>query len=145
MEVIFLKDVKNVGKRGEIKDVSVGYARNFLFSRKLAERVTEESRASAKKQSQDMQQAGEQAKEASAALIAKVQGLTIKVQGKANDAGTLFKGISASEIAKEISDVVSHQFSRQNIIITSPIKKIGTYEVEVNVEGNKYGFKVEVN
>ncbi|MDD5396746.1 MAG: 50S ribosomal protein L9 [Candidatus Moranbacteria bacterium] len=104
MQVIFLQDVKNVGKKGQIKNVPDGYARNFLLARKLAAVATPASVASAKKEadSKKMQEALEKQTVQKLANDLKDKRITLKARAKE---GKLFGSITAKEIAQEIKKI----------------------------------------
>ena len=105
MKVILQQDVRGQGKKGQMVEVSDGYARNFLLPRKLAVLATAEN-VNTMKQQEKARKAQEAAEKAEAeALSKKLEGLTVKVAAKAGEGGRLFGAVTA----KEISECLSQQ------------------------------------
>lgn len=132
MKVILLADVKSVGKKGEIINASDGYARNFLFPKKLAQEATEGNLnvLNQKKQSERRKKLAEI--EAAQAQADQLRGKEVKIQGKSGDNGRLFGSITS----KDISDALNKQF-KVNIdkkkIVVDTIRQLGTYDVEIKL------------
>ncbi len=133
MEVILLQDVEKVGLRGEVVDVARGYARNFLVPRKLAEpaspaRVAELQKRAAQRARQE---AGtfEQARELAAAL----ERAELRFDVKAGPSGSLFGSVTPTDLADEIWRVAKIRVDRRKIGLDEPIKKIGRYQVPVEL------------
>jgi large subunit ribosomal protein L9 len=143
MKVIFIADVKNVGKKGEIKDVAEGYARNFLLPQKLAELATEKIVEKAK-QNQAEAEKEKQAEIAKAQeLIAKLKELNIVIKSKGSKE-KLFGSITAKDIAEALKKS-SHNFAEENIKIKEHIKTVGEHEVEIDLaHGVKTKLKIVV-
>lgn len=133
MKVILIEDVKAQGKKGQIVDVSDGYARNFLFPKKLAieankANVTElESRkaAQAYKEAQEL--------EAAKKLGALLSGKTVKLCQKAGSGDKLFGSITGKEIADAIEKQFGEAVDKKKIVIPSPIKTVGEHQVELRL------------
>ena len=133
MEVILLQDVEKVGLRGDVVDVARGYARNFLLPRKLAEpaspaRVAElEKRASLRAR----QEAGtfDQARE----LADRIEKTELRFDVKAGPTGSLFGSVTATDLADELWKVAKIRVDRRKIDLSDPIKKVGRYEVPVEL------------
>jgi large subunit ribosomal protein L9 len=129
MKVIFLQDVKNIGKTGEVKNVADGFARNFLFPKKLAESATTEAvkKVEGLKQQQameakkDLEKMQQQADE--------ISGREIVIAAKAKE-GKLFGSISAKQIATELKKEKIN-IAAENLVLPKPIKEIGEFEVTV--------------
>ena len=94
MEIIFIEDVKNIGRRGEIKNVADGFARNFLLPRKLAIGATLELKEKLQKENQNRIQERDEQVRAMEKLALSLKGLSLSFTEKANKEGTLFKSIS---------------------------------------------------
>ena len=130
MKVIFQQDVRGQGKKGEMKEVSDGYARNFLLPRKLAVEANSDNlnaftlkeKAKAAQLAKEKAQAQENAK--------KLQGVVVKIAAKAGAGGKLFGAVTS----KEISDALLAQFGieieKNKIVQADPIKNYGSYEVK---------------
>jgi large subunit ribosomal protein L9 len=133
VEIILLQDVEKVGLRGEVVDVARGYARNFLLPRKLAEpatpsRIAEVERRAAQRARQE---AGtfEQARE----LATVLEGAELRFEVKAGPTGSLFGSVTATDLADEIWRVAKVRVDRRKIGLGDPIKKVGRYEVPVEL------------
>lgn len=143
MKVILLQNVKGVGKTGDVKEISDGYARNFLIPKKMAELATESGiqkvEALRKKQEAENRAAIEKSKKIAETL----KNLKIEIQAK-EKGGKLFGSITAKEILDEL-DKKGFQVDLGSIDLKSPIKKIGEYEIPVNFGNNiKSDFKLLV-
>ncbi len=133
MKVILLQDVKSLGKKGELVNASDGYARNFLFPKKLAQEANaqamnelknaEESKAFKKKT--EIDNANAQAKA--------FEGKVLKIYAKAGKAGKLFGSVTSKEIAAEIKKQLSLDIDKRKISLAQDIKTFGTYEAEIKL------------
>ena len=133
MQVILLQDVEKVGLRGEVVDVARGYARNFLVPRKLAEPASPARVAELQKRAEQRarQEAGsfEQARD----LAAVLERTELRFEVKAGPTGSLFGSVTATDLADEIWRVAKVRVDRRKIGLGDPIKKIGRYEVPVEL------------
>ena len=133
MQVILLKDVDKVGLRGEVVDVARGYARNYLLPRKLAETATPARVAELEKRTgqRARQEAStfEQARE----LGEKLEQAELRFEVKAGPTGSLFGSVTPTDLADEIWRVAKIRVDRRKIALGEPIKKIGRYEVPVEL------------
>jgi large subunit ribosomal protein L9 len=132
MKVILLADVKNVGKKGEVVNASDGYARNFLFPRKLAQEATQENLhiINQKKENERKKKLAEI--EEAQALADKLKGKEIKLTAKSGESGRLFGAITNKDIADAIKKQFNVDIDKKKIVMDT-IKQVGTYEVEVKV------------
>jgi large subunit ribosomal protein L9 len=132
MNVILLKDVDKIGLRGDVVSVARGYARNFLFPRKLAEEATEARVAELRKR--ESQRAQHEAKTAEQAQsIAETLGKTVlRFEVKAGPTGSLFGSVTPTDIADEIWRTRKIRVDRRKIGVDN-IKRIGRYEVPIEV------------
>ncbi len=132
MDVILSQDVKSLGKKGQKVSVAEGYARNYLFPRKLAveasaQAMTElKNREAANRHKIDTEIAN--AKEAASML----SGKELKISAKAGSSGRLFGSITSKEVANEINSQLGLSVDKRKVII-SDIKQFGTYECEVKL------------
>ena len=133
MQVILLKDVEKVGLRGEVVDVARGYARNYLLPRRLAETATPARVAELEKRTElrSRQEAStfEQARE----LGAKLEQAELRFEVKAGPTGSLFGSVTPTDLADEIWRVARIRVDRRKIALGEPIKKVGRYEVPVEL------------
>ena len=133
MKVILKCDVKGSGKKGDIIEVSDGYARNFLLKRNLAQEATAASlnEALQKKQAQDFHRAEEV--KAMQALAASLQGRKVTVAIKTGENGKTFGSISTKEIAVAVSEQSGLEIDKKKILLKDPIKSAGIYTVPVKL------------
>ncbi|MGI5936696.1 MAG: 50S ribosomal protein L9 [Oscillospiraceae bacterium] len=130
MKVILLQDVKGQGKKGEIKEVSDGYARNYLLPRKLAAEATpdklnalkQQEKAKAAQAAREKAQAEETAK--------KLQSLVVIIPAKSGGSGRLFGSITSKEISEALLAQHEINIEKNKIVLSEPIKNYGTYEVK---------------
>lgn len=132
MEVILNQDVKSLGKKGEKVTVAEGYARNFLFPRKLAVEVSAQSMTELKNREASNQHKIDteiaNAKAASAALTGK----SVKVAAKAGANGKLFGSVTSKEVSQAISEQLKVKVDKKKLVMND-IKAFGTYECEVRL------------
>jgi len=133
VEVILLADVEKVGLRGEVVDVARGYARNFLLPRRLAETATPARVAELQKR--EGQRARHEARSVEQGReIANVLGKTVlRFEVKAGPTGALFGSVTPTDIADEIWRARKVRVDRRKIDLHEPIKRIGRYEVPIDV------------
>lgn len=133
MKVILLSDVKGSGKKGEVVNVSDGYARNFLLPKNLAR----EANAQALNELNNEIQAKEHkiaVQKGEALENAKIiDGKTIKISASAGKNGKLFGSVTSKEICKEIKNSFGVDVDKRKISLTTEIKTYGTYECEVKL------------
>ena len=137
MKVILQQDVRGQGKKGQMVEVSDGYARNFLLPRKLAVLATAEN-VNTMKQQEKARKAQEAAEKAEAeALSKKLEGLTVKVAAKAGEGGRLFGAVTAKEISECLSQQHGVNIAKAKLVLDEPIKSCGCYQVKA-----KLGYEV---
>lgn len=144
MKVIFLKDVPRVGRKGEVKDVAEGYARNFLLSKQLAEIATPERVKAALQSRQAAAQHREVQKNLLIKTLAELQASPLVIGVKANTQGHLFKGIHKSEILEALRSRGHTNFSDHHLALAQPIKSVGTIAIPVEVDGIKKELTVTI-
>lgn len=131
MKVILLQDIKNVGKKDEIINANDGYARNFLFPKKLAVEATKDNllKLQAKKDSKEHKRSLEieefkkQAK--------RLEKITLQLKVKAGDNGKIFGGVTAKEIADELKKQYKIEIDKKKIVLKETIKNIGRFSVDI--------------
>jgi large subunit ribosomal protein L9 len=142
MKVILLSDVAKVGKKFDVVDVAPGYARNFLLAQGLAEAVTK----STEKRVADMEKKREAEKVRQEALLEKAfSGIKIAVltlKRAANEEGHLYAGVTAEDLATELSKNIGATIGAQHITLEKPIKEVGEFSIPVELRDNKAEFKV---
>jgi large subunit ribosomal protein L9 len=130
MKIILLEDVKNIGKRGQIKNVPDGYARNFLLVKKLAAPATAEAEDKIKKQQLSQKQEFERQLEILRKIAAQIKEKTIIVKSKAKD-GKLFGSITPKEISAAIKKI-GYDVGEKSIG-TSHIKELGEKKIDLDL------------
>ncbi|CEQ19422.1 50S ribosomal protein L9 [Paraclostridium sordellii] len=133
MKVIFLKDVKGTAKKGEVKEVSDGYARNFLFTKKLAVQAgnTELKELKEKQTSQKIKE--EKEYEAAVELGKKMEEMNVTIYSKAGDGGRLFGSITSKDIAAQIKKEHGIEVDKRKIMLDEPIRTLGSRFVEIKI------------
>lgn len=132
MKVVLLQDVKGLGKKGELVNTSDGYARNFLFPRKLAMEANSQAmselknREAAEKHRIDMEIA------AANASAEKLEGKTVRLTAKAGANGKLFGSVTPKDVAAAIAQQFSIELDKRKVVVED-IKAFGTYPVEVKL------------
>ena len=132
MKVVLLQDVKGLGKKGELVNTSDGYARNFLFPRKLAMEANSQAmselknREAAEKHRIDMEIA------AAKASAEKLEGKTVRLTAKAGANGKLFGSVTPKDVAAAIAQQFSIELDKRKVVVED-IKAFGTYPVEVKL------------
>ena len=138
MKVILLQDVRGQGKKGEMINVSDGYARNFLFPRKLAQEATVDNVNTMRMNDKAKREKEQRLREEAAAMSAKLRELTLNVSAKGGGAGRLFGSVTSQEIADALKEQEGIDLDRRKIVIEDAIKTVGLYTVKV-----KLGFGID--
>ena len=131
MKLVLRSDVAQVGKKGDIVDVSDGYGRNFLLPKGLAMKVTAGAReqAASMAKSRAVQDAAE--REAAEGLATQLAGRTITIAMRAGDEGKLFGSVTATDVADAVAAQASIEIDRHDLVLEENIKELGTHEVVV--------------
>ena len=140
MKVIFNTDVKGQGKKGEMKEVSVGYARNYLIPRGLAAEATPDHINALKLK--EKAKAAQMAKEKALAeeYGKKLAGVQVIVRAKAGSSGKLFGAVTSQEISDALKEQHGIDIEKNKIVQSEPIKAFGSYTVKA-----KLGYEVNGN
>ncbi|KGX85699.1 50S ribosomal protein L9 [Pontibacillus litoralis] len=146
MKVIFTADVKGKGKKGEIKNVSEGYARNYLLKNNLAVEATKGNlKALEAKKNKQQEQAKEELEEAKR-LKATLENLTVEMQAKSGDKGSLFGSITSKQIAEQLHKSHGIKIDKRKIEMDAPIRSLGYTNVPVKLHHEVTGtIKVHVS
>ena len=137
MKVILQQDVKGHGKKGQMVEVSDGYARNFLLPRKLAVEASAENINTMKMQ--DKARRAREAEERAAAveLSGRLKDCPVKIVAKAGQGGRLFGSVTSKEISQSLKDQFQMDVNKSKIVLPEPIKSFGSFEVKC-----KLGYEV---
>lgn len=133
MKVILLQDVKSVGKKGDMVELSEGYARNYILPKKLGVEANSTNRNNLKLQKANEEKIAREQYEAALALKEKVEELTPKVSIKSGEGGKTFGSVSSKEIAKAVADQYQIEIDKKKISMQDAIKTLGVHEVTVKL------------
>lgn len=133
MKVILLEDVKKLGKKGDLVEVSAGYARNYLFARNLGAEATNKAINDIKLQKASLERKEQEIYEESLKLSEKIKAATVTVAIKTGDGGKIFGSVSTKEIAKEAKEQLDLEIDRKKMILKEPIKALGSYTIPVKL------------
>ncbi len=133
MKVVLLQDVKALGKKGELVNTSDGYARNFLFPKKLAKEANAQAMNELKNAEESkafkIKTDTENAKKTAELLKDK----TVKIQAKAGQGGKLFGKVTAKEVSEHLKSQFGVDVDKRKIVIDGDIKAFGTYKAEIKL------------
>ena len=145
MKVILQKDVKALGKKGELVEVSEGYAKNYLLKNKLAVVANNENVNIMTGQKKSAEYKKEQEIEHAKKLAKELEALKVVFQAKTGENGKLFGSITAKDIAEKLEKDYKIKLDKKKIVLDEAIKTLGVVNVEVRLyEGIHTKLKVEV-
>jgi large subunit ribosomal protein L9 len=133
MKVIFQKDVKGKGKKGDVKDVSEGYARNYLLKNKLAIEATPGNLKALETRKKKSDQLEQEEKEEAMDLKDKLADLTIEMKAKSGEGGRLFGSITSKQIADTLKKEHGYKIDKRKIELNEPIRALGYTTVPVKL------------
>ena len=136
MKVILTRDVPNVGDAGDIKNVAVGYARNYLIPKGLAVKATpgtikEFERRRAAEASRDERLAAR-----AEALAERLSDVTLSFEAKAGETGRLYGSITTADMAEALERAVDEKFDRRKNILSDPIREVGRHTISVRLSSD---------
>lgn len=133
MKVLMLADVKGQGKKDQIIEVSDGYARNFLFPKKLAVPADNKAMSEAKSKEEAKQFKLKEEKAAAQALADQLSKLTVKITATSGADGRLYGSVTSKDIAEKLKEQHKVDVDKRKLVLSENIKAYGTYEIEVKV------------
>lgn len=133
MKVIFLKDVKGKGKKGEVKQVAAGYANNFLLKNGLAVEATPANLSALKAKQKRDEQAAKEALQEAKQLKTQLEKLTVEIAAKSGEGGRLFGSITNKQIAEELKKKHQLKIDRRKIELKGAIRTLGVTKVPVKL------------
>ncbi len=133
MKVVLLSDVKGQGKKGQIDNVSDGYARNFLFPKNLATPADNKIMNELKGKEEARLRQIELEKEAARDTAEKLKTVTVKIKAQAGADGRIYGSVTSKEIAEQLAAQHKITIDKRKINLTDPIKAFGTYQPEVKL------------
>ena len=132
MEVILLKHMENLGRRGEVVAVAAGYARNYLLPRKLAMRATEGAKRLVQQESRKFESLDLNVRSDALEVAARLQGLELSIAAKADEDGKLYGSVTVFDVHAALTEK-GVELTRKQIVLEHPIKATGEYEVGVRL------------
>lgn len=133
MKVILLSDIKNVGKKDEILNANDGYARNFLFPKKLAVEATPDNLKKLKDKKDSEAHKKELDKQKAKETAEKINKLELILKVKAGENGKIFGGITAKEISEELKKQNNIEVDKKKIVLSETIKTLGRFSVDIKL------------
>ncbi len=133
MKIILLQDVKSLGKKGEIVEVSTGYARNMILPKKLGVEATNENLNNLKLQNQHATKVAAENLADAKARAERMSDWVVETKIKTGEGGRSFGSVSSKEIAQAVKEQFGEEIDKKKIHMQDPIKNLGTYEVQVKL------------
>ena len=144
MKVILLKDAKGIGKKDEIKEVSDGYARNFLIKRGLAIVVNKDVIVKVKAKAENVKRDEIKDKKREKQLSKKLDNIVLKISAKANESGKLYAAVGIDNIIEEIKKRFGFVVDKKEVFLKEGFKTVGEYKVRLNFEGSNIYIRVKI-
>ncbi len=133
MKVILTQDVKNLGKEGDIKDVSDGYARNYLIPRGLVVEATTANLKEKEDQASRLQKQKDREKTQAQALYDRLNGKSITITARSGGGDKLFGAVTSKEIADALNQQFKVKLDKKKVDLGEPIKHLGEYPVKIKI------------
>ncbi|MDO8581310.1 MAG: 50S ribosomal protein L9 [bacterium] len=130
MKIVLLKSVEKLGLEGDVCDVTEGYARNFLFARKLATSATAEALAKAAQLRKEREHGAERDLTRIESRASRLDGFELEFKERANEQGTLFAAVTAAKIVSTLKKK-GVPIDEKNIVLPHPLKEVGEHEVRL--------------
>lgn len=145
MKVILLDNIKGVGKKDQVINASDGYARNYLFPKKLAVEANNENMLKLKAKQNGIEYKKGVEKEEATKLANKLKELTLTIKVKAGENGKIFGGVTSKEISEELKKQYKIDIDKKKIILNENIKNLGSFDISMKLfEGVTGKLKVKV-
>ncbi|MBE7038126.1 MAG: 50S ribosomal protein L9 [Ruminococcaceae bacterium] len=133
MKVIFLQDVKGKGKKGEIKEVSDGYAKNFLLPKKVAVEATNANINDAKGKQEAIQHQKDVAEANAKNLAAKIGEVSLSVTAKGGENGKLFGSVTSKDLSEQLKKEFNLDVDKRKFVLPDGIKSAGEYTIDIKL------------
>lgn len=133
MEVLLLKEVKRLGKAGEVRRVADGYARNYLIPRGLAVPATDAARRQVAEREAARARAADAEKATAEAQAAALENVELVFKVKSGESGRLYGSITSADIAEQLAERIGESVDKRKVMLDEPIKEIGTSKVDVKL------------
>jgi len=145
MKVILLSDIKGVGKKDQVIEASDGYARNFLFPKKLAVEANSTNMNNLKAKQESNQYRKDVEKQEAQKIAEKLKGIMLKVRVKAGENGKIFGGVTSREISEGLKKDYNIIIDKKKIMLADTVKTLGTITVDIKLyEGVTGKLKVDI-
>lgn len=139
MKVILLQDVKSLGKKGEVVNVSDAYARNVIFAKKLGLEATGKNLNDLKLQNKHAEKVAEAQLEAAQQLAKDLEDKVVVVKMKAGEGGRTFGSVSTKEISAAVKEQLGLEIDKKKMSLNIPIKSFGTFDVAIKLHSKVTG------
>lgn len=139
MKIILLQDVKSLGKKGDIVNVSDGYARNMILPKKLGVEANGKNLNDLKLQNQHAEKVAEENLEKAKELAKDLEDKTVEVKIKSGKDGKTFGSVSTKEIATAVKEQLGLELDKKKMVLNDGIKALGTYEVNIKIHPKVMG------
>lgn len=144
MKVILMQDIKGVGKKDTIINANDGYARNFLFPKKLAVEANKENLAKLKSKQNSEAHKKDLEKQKAEELKQKLSKIELRINVKAGENGKIFGSITSKEVSAELKKQYNIEIDKKKIILKEPIKELGTFTLDIKLYEGIIG-KLKIN
>ena len=145
MKVILLSDIKGVGKKDQVIEASDGYARNYLFPKKLALEANKENMSKLKARQNSNQFRKDTEKKQAEEIAKKLKGIMLKIKVRAGENGKIFGGVTSKEISEGLKRDYNIDIDKKKILLNETIKTIGTFTIDIKLyEGVIGKLKIDV-
>lgn len=145
MKVILLSDIKGVGKKDQVIEASDGYARNYLFPKKLALEANTENMSKLKARQNSNQFKKDTEKKQAEEIAKKLKGIMLKIKVRAGENGKIFGGVTSKEISDGLKKDYNIDIDKKKILLNETIKTIGTFTIDIKLyEGVIGKLKIDV-
>lgn len=133
MKVILTQDIKGVGKKDQIINANDGYARNYLFPKKLAVPADKGNMTNLQSKKTSQEHRKELEKEAAMEIAKKIEGIMLKIQVKSGENGKIFGSVTAKEIADNLETQYKLKVDKKKIVLEDSIKELGMFNIEIKL------------
>ena len=144
MKVVLLKNIANLGRAGDIKEINDGYARNYLMPKGLANSVNKQDILVIKAQAGKQERLKKEDGQNKIKTLKKISGFVFKMVAKVDETGTLYAKIDKKDILQELVKA-GYKVDINEIILNEPIKKIGRYEINLEMQNEKATIILEIS
>ncbi|SRR5699024_39024 len=133
MKVILLKDVKNIGKQGEVKEVASGYAHNFLFKKGLAEEANAKNLAKLEAQKEEAREEAAAELQEAQDLKKELDGSEVEIKMKSGEDGRLFGSVSSKQVIEAYKEQKNVKLDRRKLDMPEPFRTLGYHKVNIKL------------